>query len=103
MKLGYQNRSLKNYPPDIVERVVREFPTDSLSQVHLCLEELRSDRLSRCAVFLAKGSVARLQEAVSLGKEDPRDLIMAAEYDSFHIRLRNFDYPFGSEKLGEEP
>lgn len=99
MKLGYQSRSLENYPPDIVDRVVRVFPADSLGQVHLSLEELRSDRLSRCAVFLAQGSVAKLQEAVMLGKKDYRDLIMAAEYDSFHIRLRDFNRPFGSEGM----
>ncbi len=97
MKLGYQSRSLEAYPEDIVDRVVKEFPADSLGQVHLCLEELRSDRLSRCAVFLAKGSIAKLQAAVSLGKEDYRDLIMAAEYDSFHIRLRDFNCPFSGE------
>jgi len=99
MKLGYQSRSLENYPPDVVERVVKEFPADSLGAVHLALEELRSDRLSRCAVFLAKGSVPKLQEAVALGREDYRDLIMAAEYDSFHIRLRDFNRPFGSEAV----
>lgn len=99
MKLGYQSRSLENYPQDIVDRVVKVFPADSLGQVHLCLEKLRSDRLSRCAVYLAQGSVTKLQEAVSLGKEDYRDLIMAAEYDSFHIQLRDFNRPFGSEAV----
>jgi hypothetical protein len=99
MKLGYQNRSLENYPRDIVDRVVEEFPADALGAVHLGLEDLRSDRLARCALFVAKGSGPKFHEAVALGKEDYRDLIMAAEYDSFHIRLRDFNRPFGSETI----
>ena len=97
VKLGYQSRSLESYPPDIVARVIKDFPADALGAVHLGLEDLRSDRLARCALFLANGSVPKLQDAVALGKEDYRDLIMAAEYDSFHIQLRDFNRPFGSE------
>jgi hypothetical protein len=36
---------------------------------------------------------------VTLAKEDYRDLIMAAEYDSFQIQLRDFNSPFGSESV----
>ena len=99
MNLGYQSRSLENYPRDIVDRVVHEYSADLLGQVHLWLEDLRSDRLSRCALFLARGSLKKLEEAVSLGKEDYRDLIVAAEYDSFRIQLRDFNCPFGSETV----
>ena len=98
MKLGYQPRSLENYPQDIVERVVEEYPADALGQVHLWLEDLRSDRLSRCALFLAKGSLKKLEEEVSLGKKDYRDLIVAAEYDIFHKQLRDFNQPFQNEE-----
>ena len=97
MKLGYQSRSLENYPRDIVDRVLREYPADAIGQVHLWLEDLRSDRLSRCALFVAQGSLQKLEGAVALGREDYRDLIVAAEYDSFLIQLRDFNRPFGSE------
>ncbi len=90
-------RSLENYPRDIVDRVLAEFPADSIGQVHLMLEDLWSDRLKRCGLFVARGSVEQLNEAVSLARSDERDLIVAAEYDSFLIRLRDFDRPFGSE------
>ena len=99
MKIGYQSRSLENYPRDIVDRVVQEYPVDSIPQVHLWLEDLRSDRLSRCALFLADGALQKLKEAVSLGRDDFRDLIMAAEYDRFQIQLRDFNLPFGSETV----
>ena len=91
------SRSLENYPRDIVDRVLEEFPADSVEQVHLLLEDLWSDRLKRCGLFVARGSVEQLKEAVSLARSDERDLIVAAEYDSFRIRLRDFDRPFGRE------
>ena len=99
MKLGYQSRSFANYPRDIIERVSTEYPADAIGQVHLWFEDLKSDRLSRCALFIAQGSLEKLEKAVAMGKEDYRDLIMAAEYDSFHIQLRDFSRPFGSEDI----
>lgn len=99
MKLGYQSRSLENYPRDIVDRVIQEYPADAIGQVHLWLEDLRGDRLARCALFVASGSLQKLEEAVSIGKADYRDLIVSAEYDSFMIQLRDFNRPFGSEAV----
>ena len=99
MKLGYKSRSFSNYPRDIVDRVSTEYPADAIGQVHLWFEDLKSDRLSRCALFLAQGSLQKLEEAVALGREDYRDLIVAAEYDSFRLQLRDFNRPFGSEDV----
>ena len=78
MNLGSKSRSLENYPRDIVDRVTEEYPADAIGQVHLWLEDLGSDRLARCAIFLAQGSLKKLEEAVSLGRADYRDLIVAA-------------------------
>jgi hypothetical protein len=99
MSLGSKSRSLDNYPRNIVGRVLEEFSADAVGQVHLCLEDLGSDRLKRCALFVARGSIEHLREAVSLARADERDLIVAAEYDRFLIRLRDFTRPFGSETI----
>jgi hypothetical protein len=99
MTLGYQSRSFSNYPHDIVERVITEYPADAVGQVHLWFEDLKSDRLARCALFLAQGSLQKLEEAVEQGRADYRDLIVAAEYDGFRIQLRDFNQPFGSEAI----
>ena len=99
MKIGYQSRSFSNYPRDIVQRTIAEYPADAIGQVHLWFEDLKSDRLVRCALFLAQGSLQKLEEAVALGKTDYRDLIVAAEYDSFRIQLRDYNRPFGSEAV----
>ena len=72
MNLGSKSRSLENYPRDIVDHVVREYPADAIGQVHLWLEDLGSDRLARCALFLAQGSIAKLEQEVALGRSDSR-------------------------------
>ena len=98
MNLGGRSRSLENYPRDIVDRVVEEYPADAIGQVHLWLEDLGSDRLSRCVLFLAQGSLQKLEEAVSLGRKDYRDLIFSAEYDCGDQQLRDFNLPFPTKK-----
>lgn len=94
MNLGSKSRSLENYPRDIVNRVIEEYPADVLCQIHLWFEDLGSDRLVRCALFLAEGSLQKLKEAVSLGRTDYRDLIVAAEYDRDDNHVRDFSQPF---------
>jgi hypothetical protein len=92
-----KSRSLENYPPDIVDRVVQDFDADAIGQAHLRLEDLGSDRLARCALFLARGSIEALRSAVELGRTDYRDLIMAAEYDRDDNHVRDFNRPFQTE------
>ena len=94
MKLKSKSRSLSNYPPDIVKRVLDDYDADAIGQVHCWLEDLGSDRLARCALFLAAGSIEKLRKATELGRTDYRDLIMAAEYDPAHHRVRDFNLPF---------
>jgi hypothetical protein len=98
MNLDSNSRSFGNYPRDIVDRVLDEYPAYAFGQVHLWFEDLASDRLARCALFLARGSLQKLEEAVSLGKMDYRDLIVAAEYDRADNQIRDFNQPFPATK-----
>ncbi len=84
---------MEHYPRDVVDRILAEYEADAVSHVHALLEELGADRLCRCALFLAKGSVAKLEEQVRLGTTDFRDLIVAAEYDG-DTQVRDFNRPF---------
>jgi hypothetical protein len=102
MGLNSKSRSLANYPADIIAKVVDEYEADAIGQVHLWLEDLATDRLARCALFLAAGSVDKLRELVKLGRTDSRDLIVAAEYDRADKRLRDFNLPF-DERGGQPP
>ena len=89
-----KSRALAAYPVDLVQRVTEQYDADAIGQVHLWLEGLGSDRLARCALFLANGSIEKLREAVQLGRRDYRDLIVSAEYDRSENRLRDFNLPF---------
>ena len=95
-----QNRGLENCPADIVDWIVGHFEADAVPSVHLLLQELGSDRLSRCALFLSRASIAGLKQAVDLGKTDWRDLIVAAEYDRKDNHLRDFNQPFPPDEKG---
>jgi hypothetical protein len=97
MEHQHKSRSLENYPQDIVDRIIQDFDADAIGQIHLWLEDLGSDRLARCALFLARGSMEELKGAVELGRTDYRDLIVAAEYDRQDTHLRDFNRPFQSE------
>jgi len=94
MNLGSKSRSLENYPRDIVDRVLEDYAADALGFVHCLLEDLASDRLSRCALFVAAGSPERLKKIVDAAKIDSKDLIEAAEFDSSGLRIRDFNQPF---------
>ncbi len=55
------------------------------------------DREQRCALFVAKGELARLRSAIDLGQSDFRDLIMAGEYErGTRKQVRVFCQPVSS-------
>jgi hypothetical protein len=57
-------------------------------------QELASDRILRCIVFVAKGDLNRQEKAIDLAKKDYRDLIVWAEYDEESERVRDLSNPF---------
>jgi hypothetical protein len=53
----------------------------------------------RCVVFLSEGSLDKLETYIDMCLLDPRDVIVAAEYDvegDQYVRVRDFDAPFDS-------
>ena len=100
MNLNSKSRALTSYPRDIIKRVTGQYEADAIGQVHLWLEDLAqfedpgSFRLARCALFLADGSISRLEMAVKKGLTDFRDLVVAAEYDRGDNRVRDLGLPF---------
>ena len=87
---------------DIWGKVNRDFGTPEEAALALSVladfvdqnQELASDRLLRCIVFVAKGDLNRLEKAIDLAKEDYRDLIVWAEYDEKSKRVRDLTNPF---------
>ena len=90
-------------PEDIIAKVQRDFTADDAIVILQLLSELKTsdylgwyhcDRLLRCAIFVASGSYDKFAAAVAT---DPRDLIMAAEYDRIsgkRIQKRDMNLPF---------
>lgn len=87
---------------DILGKVNRDF--DTPGEVALVLsvlgdfteqnQELSSDRIVRCIVFVANGDLDLLDKAIDLAKIDYRDLIVLAEYDEKYERVRDLSTPF---------
>jgi hypothetical protein len=85
---------------DIQSKIRRDFPPDEFFAAIEAINEwdvhrkgLLEDRLIRCAIYLARGSLERLRQQIALGMLDYRDLIMAAEYEG-DVRVRDFSRPF---------
>ena len=88
---------------DILRRINRDFnDPPAAAQALGRLEEARggapdlfSDRVLRCAVFVAAGNLETLDRALALARIDARDLIVWAEYDNdFETRKRDLTQPF---------
>jgi hypothetical protein len=86
---------------DVSARIQQDFQADEIEPVTDLLSELQhsdpqifSDRILRCALFVARGKFATLVDAVALARVDFRDLVSAAEYDSDFKQIRDFNHPF---------
>ena len=89
--------------PDILRRINRDFidPADAaqaiarLGAARAEAPDLYTDRIQRCAVFVAAGEMETLERALALAVVDARDLIVWAEYDNrFEAQLRDLARPF---------
>ncbi len=89
--------------PDILRRVNRDFDDPAAAGRAIArLEAARaeapvlfSDRILRCAVYVAGGDLDTLDRALDLGRVDYRDLIVWAEYDNdFEAQKRDLALPF---------
>jgi hypothetical protein len=94
-------------PPDIVDPVLHDFTGQAqpvLGLLSACRRvggpDYFGDRLVRCVVFAARGDESRIRQLIELGRQDFRNVIMAAEYDVPGVRrLRDFNRPFESAEL----
>ena len=87
---------------DILGKVNKDFKTPEEAALALSVladfvdqnQELSSDRILRCIVFVANGDLDRLEKAIDLAKKDYRDLIVWAEYDEKNERIRDLSKSF---------
>ncbi|HAB18276.1 MAG TPA: hypothetical protein PLX89_27305 [Verrucomicrobiota bacterium] len=98
---------------DIEERVRVDFPPDAVAEILRRLESASANaRTQRCIVFAARGHLWYFNYLCRVAKRDFRDVILAAEYDRFDIRLYDFtkplhqariDDPYATNKYGPDP
>lgn len=94
------NPKASGLPVDVYERILADFGKNSASEVIELLNKRitgagngRRERHLRCIVFLARGDHERLMTYIRMTESDPRDVMVAAEYEG-NVRVRDFDQPF---------
>lgn len=81
--------------PDISERIQSEFaPEDQALALERLKQSRHTGRVARCIVFAAQGSLGKLASLIELANLDPRDAIVAGEYDANLDRLRDLSSSF---------
>ena len=100
-------------PADVLKRIVGDFGQEREIEVVQRLQKRlpewmpnsTPERRYRCIVHLAQGQLVALESAIRLCLEDPRDLIVAAEYESVDGELvRRFDFtkPYDAARISNE-
>lgn len=101
-------------PADIRQRVIADFGQEDAEEIYEYLLEKIPDGLPngtrprhlRCILYLAKGDRKRLDEAIELCLMDPRDVMVAAEYEDGPRgglnRKRDFGRPFEQAELEDD-
>jgi hypothetical protein len=90
---------------DILERINSDFGENAKEAINMLTDAVyrveypETDRVVRCIVFLAKGSITALKGYIEAATIDPRDVMLWAEYeqlaDGFNVkRLRDFNNTF---------
>lgn len=90
---------------DIKERIELDFKNRALETIEILnnaiinTQYLNSPRIIRCILFLAEGDIEKLKRNIQAAKEDPRDVMLWAEYinlSELHKikRVRDFNKTF---------
>lgn len=93
------------FKDDIINRIYTDFGKESNNAFEILqraiekTDDLNSDRIIRCVIFLAKGNIDELHKYIKAATVDPRDIMLWAEYEASngsadHKRLRDFDKTF---------
>ncbi len=98
------------FPNDVTQKVRTEFRESNkkreafklLSDFYRNWDDDANFRLARCLLFETNGDIEKLKININLANSDPRDIIIQAEYDHEMNWLRNYNRPFGEEKITQE-
>lgn len=90
---------------DILERINTDFGESANEAMKILIDAitkvdyLKTDRVTRCIIFLAKGNLTDLKKYIETATFDTRDVILWAEYEKIsndinYKRLRDFSRAF---------
>jgi hypothetical protein len=93
------------FKDDINARIRTDFEENSSKATTMLLdainkvEYLKTDRVIRCIIFLAKGNLTDLNKYIETATFDPRDVMLWAEYEGLKEnekpkRVRDFNKTF---------
>ena len=93
------------FKDDIIERISADFGNDANKATTTLIEAinkvdyLKTDRVIRCIIFLAKGNLIDLNKYIETATFDTRDVMLWAEYEKLsgdlnYKRLRDFNKTF---------
>jgi hypothetical protein len=90
---------------DIIKKINADFGENANKSTTMLIDSitkvdyLKTDRVIRCIIFLAKGNLTDLKEYIEAATFDTRDVMLWAEYDGLKAnehpkRVRDFNKPF---------
>lgn len=91
-------------PNDILKRIDGDYGHSAKEAKSLISNRIKSHdhldhpRIIRCAIFLAEGSISGLEDSLDIAQQDPRDVMLYAEYVETEAgeykRVRDFNNTF---------
>jgi hypothetical protein len=102
------------FKDDIIERINTDFGESANNAMTMLIDAitkvdyLKTDRVIRCIIFLAKGNLTELNKYIETATYDTRDVMLWAEYDRLKEnenprRVRDFNkiFPESSNDVKE--
>ena len=93
------------FKDDIIAKIQTDFGNNASTALSMLInatkkvEYLKTDRIIRCIIFLAKGNLKELSKLIETATFDTRDVMLLAEYEKLngnfnYTRLRDFNKTF---------
>lgn len=99
------------FPEDILHKIQADFGERSQAAIELLqlgssqAEHILSNRIIRCIIHLSNGSLQDLAHYIQTATEDPRDVMLWAEYENEPTenpkRIRDFNKTFEEQDINE--
>lgn len=85
-------------PEDVARHIARSFNNDDQEKVGALLDGITTPRVQRCVLYLANGSLSMLKHYADAARDDIREIVLAAEYETelseTPIMQRDMSQPF---------